>query len=138
MCFRPSGILPVGDIFDAHAYPAPEIDFNYPGANDYVKVIGEFGGHGWPVDGHLWGDQKKKKFVYGEMPKTLAEYTARYEKTLADLVALKARGVAAGVYTQTTDVEIEINGLLTYDRKVAKISAERLAELHQSLFPKAP
>ena len=47
---------------------------------------------------------------------------------------LRREGIAAGVYTQTTDVEGEINGLMTYDRKVIKIPAEELAQLHRCLF----
>ena len=51
---------------------------------------------------------------------------------------LRSQGIAAGVYTQTTDVEGEINGLMTYDRKVIKISADQLAKLHARLFAEAP
>jgi len=47
---------------------------------------------------------------------------------------LRGQGIAAGVYTQTTDVEGEINGLMTYDRKVIKIPAKDLADLHRILF----
>jgi beta-galactosidase len=54
-------------------------------------------------------------------------------KSLDLLVELKARGISAGVYTQTTDVEGEINGLVTYDRAVIKTSAAKLAELHRRL-----
>jgi beta-galactosidase len=47
---------------------------------------------------------------------------------------LRAQGIAAGVYTQTTDVEGEINGLMTYDRKVIKLDADELASRHKILF----
>ena len=51
---------------------------------------------------------------------------------------LRGQGIAAGVYTQTTDVEGEINGLMTYDRRVIKVPAKELAELHKVLFVETP
>jgi beta-galactosidase len=68
------------------------------------------------------------------LPKDAAEYKDRYVTSLNRLNELRAKGIAAGVYTQTTDVEGEINGLMTYDRKVIKIPASELAELHKRLF----
>jgi beta-galactosidase len=88
-------------------------------------VVGEFGGHGWKVAGHEW-DPKKKNFIYGGMPETIDEYAERYAESIRLLGELKTQGVSGGVYTQTTDVEGEINGLMSYDRKVIKISAEEL------------
>ena len=119
----------VGDIADHHQYPHPMFPLDVPLYDDYVKVVGEFGGHGWTVENHQW-DPKKKKKVYGDFPKSIEEYRDRYVKSMQILGELKSDGVAAGVYTQTTDVEIEINGLMTYDRKYIKISAERLNEIH--------
>ena len=69
------------------------------------------------------------------MPETLDEYKERFRSTLDQLHQLRPQGIAAGVYTQTTDVEIEINGLLTYDRAVAKIPAEELAAIREELLP---
>lgn len=123
---------PVGHVADAHRYPDPGFPLEQERFNDYVKVVGEFGGHGWPVQGHLW-DESKRNWGYGGLPKTKEEYQARYEKSVRILAELKTKGVAAGVYTQTTDVEGEINGLLTYDRAVEKISAKKLAEISQPL-----
>ena len=71
---------------------------------------------------------------YGGLPQNEAEYKERYVTSLNKLNELRADGIAAGVYTQTTDVEGEINGLMTYDRKVIKIPAKELAELHTVLF----
>jgi beta-galactosidase len=127
---------PVGDVVDAHAYPHPVFPFEQGQGgrfDDYIKVMGEFGGHGYPVRGHLW-DNNRRNWGYGGLPKDLAEYKQRYITSLEKLNQLRQQGIAAGVYTQTTDVEGEINGLMTYDRKVIKISAEELAELHQQLF----
>jgi beta-galactosidase len=124
---------PVGDIADHHAYPNPEFPFNTQRFGDYVKVVGEFGGHGYPVAGHLW-DESRENWGYGGLPKTKAEYRDRYIKSLEILNDLRGKGIAGGVYTQTTDVEGEINGLMSYDRKVIKIPAQELHELHQRLF----
>lgn len=126
----------IGDIVDAHSYPNP----NFPderGANgrfdDFIRVMGEFGGHGYPVKGHLW-DANRRNWGYGGLPKTESEYKRRYVTSLKLLGELREKGIAAGVYTQTTDVEGEINGLMTYDRRVIKIPAMELSELHRTLF----
>lgn len=127
---------PVGDIVDHHNYPDPSFpfEFNTNGRfDDYIKVIGEFGGHGYPVKGHVW-DANRRNWGYGALPKSEAEYNERYRKSLIKLDELRRQGIAAGVYTQTTDVEGEINGLMTYDRKVIKIPAKELAKLHKVLF----
>ncbi len=124
---------PVGDVVDHHSYPHPEFPFAPQRFQDYIKVVGEFGGHGLPVAGHLW-DSNRDNWGYGGLPKDAAEYRSRYEESLRRLDVLRARGIAAGVYTQTTDVEGEINGLISYDRKVIKIPAKELRELHQLLF----
>ncbi|WP_153558329.1 glycoside hydrolase family 2 protein [Roseimaritima sediminicola] len=127
---------PVGDIVDHHQYPHPgfPFDLNHNGRfDDYIKVIGEFGGHGYPVREHLW-DADRRNWGYGDLPQTEAEYKQRYVQSLEMIHELQSRGIAAGVYTQTTDVEGEINGLMTYDRKVIKIPAKELATLHQRLF----
>ncbi len=126
--------FPVGDIADNHAYPEPTFPFNPERFAEFIKVVGEFGGHGFPVEGHLW-DPAQRNWGYGKLPESEEEYKARYRNSIKRLNALRHRGIAAGVYTQTTDVEIEINGLLTYDREVAKIPAEELAALHRELLP---
>ena len=126
---------PVGDVADEHAYPAPAFPLEGQGERfaDFIKVVGEFGGHGYPVEGHLW-NPAARNWGYGGLPKTEAEYRQRYAETLRQLDELRAHGIAAGVYTQTTDVEGEINGLMTYDREAIKIPAEELAEMHRRLF----
>jgi beta-galactosidase len=122
-----------GHIADEHRYPHPGFPLENPRYKDYVKVVGEFGGHGWPVKDHLW-DESKGNWGYGGLPKSAAEYRERYEKSISILTDLKAGGVSGGVYTQTTDVEEEINGLMTYDRKVMKIPAEDLKKIHAPLM----
>jgi hypothetical protein len=127
---------PTGDVVDAHSYPNPVFPFEQGSGgrfDDFIKVMGEFGGHGYPVVGHLW-DAGRRNWGYGGLPKDMTEYRERYVTSLNKLNELRHAGIAAGVYTQTTDVEGEINGLMTYDRKVIKIPAKELAKLHGVLF----
>jgi len=95
-------------------------------------VLGEFGGLTYKVEGHLWQTDKRGQTyqAYDTMEELIKQYIHRMEQ-LRDMA--NNTGMCAGVYTQTTDVEAELNGLLTYDRKVIKIPAERLAEIHKSL-----
>ena len=120
---------PVGDVVDHHEYPHPAFPFHPERYKDFVQVVGEFGGHGFPTRNHLW-EETGAVWGYGDLPKTLDELKGRYKTSCERLAALKAKGIAAGVYTQTTDVETEINGLMTYDRRVIKISAEELKKFH--------
>lgn len=128
--------FPGGDIVDAHKYPHPEFPYEDGEGGrftDFVKVIGEFGGHGFPVEGHVW-DTKTNNWGYGGLPKDKAEWLDRYRTSIEMLADLKGKGIAAGIYTQTTDVEGEINGLLTYDRKVQKITPQELKAISNQLF----
>ncbi len=124
---------PVGDIVDQHAYPNPDFPFDDKRYHEFVKVVGEFGGHGYPVKDHLW-NVNANNWGYGGLPKNEEEYKQRYITSLDKLNVLRKQGIAAGVYTQTTDVEGEINGLISYDRKVIKIPAAELNQLHQPLY----
>lgn len=124
----------VGDLKDMHAYPGPDM---FPTLPDRASVLGEFGGLGLPVAGHLWKDDGN----WGYKSYTSeAEFRAAYRALVDRLHGLIARGLAAAVYTQTTDVEIEINGLLTYDRSVLKLDAAESAGWHRKLYepPAAP
>jgi hypothetical protein len=124
---------PVGHIVDHHQYPHPSFPFNLGQGgrfDGFVKIVGEFGGHGFPVEGHLW-DPKAKNWGYGGLPKDKEEWIERYKTSIAKLAELKQQGIAGAIYTQTTDVEPEINGLLTYDRKVRKLDAGALATIHR-------
>jgi len=123
-----------GHIFDIHNYP----DASMPRADlfgdKYVLALGEFGGLGLPVEGHTW--QQKDNWGYQSF-KNAADLKKRYEEVVSDLSKLIPLGLSAGVYTQTTDVEVETNGLMTYDRKVIKIPANELKEIHQKLYDKS-
>ena len=118
----------VGDVIDKHSYPGPGM---FPPENSRASVLGEFGGLGWPVAGHLW--QERDNWGYRTY-ETQEQLQHEYEQLLAKLPDLIKRGLAAAVYTQTTDVEIEVNGLMTYDRKVNKLNASRTRALHEKLY----
>ena len=128
--------FPGGHIVDAHCYPHPEFPFDQGAGgrfDDFVKVMGEFGGHGFPVEGHLW-DTQTRNWGYGGLPENKEEWLERYRTSIEMLADLKTKGIAAGIYTQTTDVEGEINGLITYDREVKKIEPAELHEVSRKLF----
>ncbi|MEQ8764951.1 MAG: glycoside hydrolase family 2 TIM barrel-domain containing protein [Planctomycetota bacterium] len=119
---------PVGHVADQHAYPHPAFPLDDARFDAFIKVVGEFGGHGWPVPDHVW-DPSRNNWGYGGLPETVDEFEARFRRSIEILLDLKSKGIAGAVYTQTTDVEGEINGLLTYDRRVEKIPAARLHEI---------
>ena len=121
---------PVGDVADQHSYPHPVFPTDDPRFNDYIKVMGEFGGHGYVADKkHLWNPDARN-WGYGGLPKNKQELLERYQKSMDILKELYDQGVAAGVYTQTTDVEGEVNGLITYDRAIIKFPAADLKKVH--------
>jgi beta-galactosidase/beta-glucuronidase len=122
---------PVGQIIDLHNYPDPVMPRADLFGNEQIIVLGEFGGLGLPVEGHTW--QQKDNWGYQSF-KSPAELFEKYKSFTEKLEGLIKRGLSAAVYTQTTDVEIETNGLMTYDRKVIKIPAEQLRKVHEKLY----
>ena len=112
-----------GDVMDVHDYPGPAM----PALEAHrAAVLGEFGGLGLPVAGHLWierGAWGYRRFG------TTDSLRAAWRALLARLRPLVDAGLAAAVYTQTTDVETEVNGLMTYDRAVVKLPAEEGREI---------
>ncbi|MFO0852551.1 MAG: glycoside hydrolase family 2 TIM barrel-domain containing protein [Gemmataceae bacterium] len=121
-----------GDMKDMHAYPGPNM---FPVLPDRVSVLGEFGGLGLPVKGHLWKDQGNWGY---RTYKTTDQLRDNYHRLMARLHPLIGNGLSAAVYTQTTDVEVEVNGLLTYDREVLKLDPVETAGWHKALFGPAP
>jgi hypothetical protein len=121
-----------GDLKDIHVYPGPGM---FPVEKARVSVLGEFGGLGLPLEGHLW--QEQKNWGYRTFLKT-EELRDAYHLLMLRLHPLIGEGLAAAVYTQTTDVESEVNGLLTYDRKVVKLDEKETAKWHKALFGPAP
>ena len=118
----------VGDILDSHHYPEPAMRIWDP---EMVNVLGEFGGIGLPVEGHTWVDQRNWGYV--KLSNT-EETTAKYEEFAKLLIPLVKEGCSAAVYTQTTDVEREVNGLMTYDRKVDKLIPARVAAANREVI----
>lgn len=121
----------VSDVFDIHTY---EDKPNVPARqSSRAIVIGEFGGIGLPVEGHVWRPGKRN-WGY-QTAKDEADYVARYRVKMDEVVRqAKEHGLSASVYTQTTDVEDEINGLLTYDRETPKAPPETLNRITAPLW----
>ncbi|TWF35861.1 glycosyl hydrolase family 2 [Chitinophaga polysaccharea] len=122
---------PVGPIIDLHNYPEPAMPDPAVYGDKRAIVLGEFGGLGLPVDGHVW--QQKDNWGYQSF-KNANDLFKRYSGFTDRLETLIKQGLSAAVYTQTTDVEVEINGLMTYDRKVQKVPVEQLKQVHQKLY----
>ena len=121
-----------GDMKDAHIYPGPGM---FPTMPDRVSVLGEFGGLGLPLKGHLWKDTDNWGY---RTFKTTEELRENYRLLVRRLHPLVGKGLSAAVYTQTTDVEVEVNGLMTYDREVLKFDLAETAKWHKALFGPAP
>ena len=113
----------VGAVMDVHDYPGPAM----PALEARrAAVLGEFGGLGLPLPGHTWiaeGNWGYRR--YG----TQDSLWSAFRGLLARLRPLVGDGLAAAVYTQTTDVETEVNGLMTYDRAVVKLPPAAAGEI---------
>ncbi len=119
----------VGDVSDIHSYPGPDMR---PLEEKRASVLGEFGGLGLPLPGHLW--QPEGNWGYRNFDDTKI-YATRYAELLRALYALVDKGLAAAVYTQTSDCEVEVNGLLTYDREVLKLDPARFSAIDRGFLP---
>lgn len=117
----------VGDMLDLHNYPGPEM-YLFDGSR--ANVLGEYGGIGLALDGHLWKTDQNWGYVQF---KNSEEVTDQYVEYAKQLLKMAKTGFTAAVYTQTTDVEGEVNGLMTYDRKVIKLDMERVREINQKI-----
>lgn len=122
-----------GHIFDLHNYPEPLMPDPELYGGRQILVLGEFGGLGLPVEGHTWQD--KNNWGYQSFKNT-DELWKRYEEFVNTIPHLIDKGLSAAVYTQTTDVEVETNGLMTYDRKMIKFPIEKIKRLNESLWKK--
>ncbi len=117
-----------GDILDLHNYPGPSM-FLFDAQR--VNVLGEYGGIGLPLEKHLWRQNDNWGYIRF---KNSDEVTAEYVKYARSLQTLIPKGFSAAVYTQTTDVEGEVNGLMTYDRKEIKINEEAVRKVNQEVI----
>jgi Glycosyl hydrolases family 2, TIM barrel domain len=117
-----------GDVHDVHSYPGPAA----PALEERrAAVLGEFGGLGLPLSGHTW--QQERNWGYRSFT-TADELTTAYLGLIDKLEPMVANGLAAAVYTQTTDVEIEVNGLMTYDRAMIKMDAAKVAAANRRMY----
>ena len=140
----PEGVCEAADTVDYHYYRGPAMP---PVNNRRISFLGEFGGLGHPVEGHLWRafdqaaalEKSSGDWGYGGIKDT--KTPEGLEKTYLDLMdklgEYAEQGLGGAIYTQTTDVEIEINGLLTYDRKVLKFNPEVLKKVHAEVIRRA-
>ena len=117
----------VGDMLDLHNYPNPRM---YLYDAQRATVLGEYGGIGWANKEHLWEPDRNWGYVQFNSSK---EVTDEYIKYAEELKQLIRQGFSAAVYTQTSDVEMEVNGLLTYDRKLVKVDEERVRKVNQEI-----
>ncbi len=121
-----------GDVRDIHSYPGPAAP---PNEEKRASVLGEFGGLGLPVKGHTWQDEKNWGYRSYE---TREQLTNAYVALLSKLRPMIGGGLCAAVYTQTTDVEVEVNGFMTYDRAMVKADAEKVAAANRKLYLPPP
>ena len=120
-----------GDIIDVHRYQGPVA---VPPQGERASIVGEFGGLGLPIEDHLW--QEGSNWGYEGTFETRGGLLNAYERRMKRLWHSKeTAGMSGGIYTQLTDVEVEVNGLLTYDRDVTKASQERIAAVNQGRTP---
>ena len=121
--------IPAGDIMDAHLYPGP---FAPKPKDGRAAVCGEFGGLALPIPGHTWVE---RSWGYRKLS-TKEELTARYVGLIKRAYELKdSEAMNAFIYTQTTDVETECNGLMTYDREIVKPELQKVSDANQGKFP---
>lgn len=121
-----------GDIMDNHHYPYPAM---YLWETKMANVVGEYGGIGLPLEGHLWQPDRNWGYV---QYKSGDEVLDEYSRFADHLILLVRQGVCGAVYTQTTDVEGEVNGLMTYDRKVVKMNEKKLNEINTKVIKSMP
>jgi ABC-type glycerol-3-phosphate transport system permease component len=125
--------MEIGDVRDIHSYPGPNAPQQYP---DRASVLGEFGGLGLAIKGLTWQDEENWGYQQlGDQEILMEEYT-KLVNHLRPLIV--EQGLAAAIYTQTTDVEIEVNGMMTYDRALAKLEPVMVKWVNRILYEPPP
>lgn len=131
-CASGGNDFPVGHVVDVHRYPGPFL----PKLNaDRAVVLGEYGGLGMPVEGHTWLDKGNWGYRSFDTKEALAD---AYDQLALQLPEMIAGGLSAAIYTQTTDVEVEVNGLFTYDRAVLKFDEARMRTTNLRVYGPPP
>jgi hypothetical protein len=124
----------VGHILDLHNYPGPVMPKPEIFGSKQAIVLGEFGGLGLPLENHTWLNKDNWGYRTFQNADTLFK---TYDNYLTQIGRFINRGLSAAIYTQTTDVEVETNGLMTYDRKVIKMAADKLNAESRKLYDTA-
>ncbi|SDG04921.1 sugar-binding domain-containing protein [Chitinophaga filiformis] len=118
------------DIADVHSYPFPR---NAPAIAGKARVLGEFGGIGVPIEGHLWNDLQTGWGYDGVVTPPIMR--KQYTQMVDSLKVLEQEGLSASIYTQPFDVESEQNGLMTYDRAIIKLPVTTIRNIHARVWP---
>jgi len=144
-CCKSRGDTGAGDVYDDHTYVGPgrplvhrQHDEQANGLDEHsvvvdrrVMVDGEFGGLGLVLNGNRWPGRPQ---AY-EMADSQARLTQRYVEVSQDLEkAVRQGGLSGAIYTQTTDVENEVNGFLSYDRWLVKMDTRTVAERSRAVI----
>lgn len=124
-----------GDVIDWHVYPGPDTPIP---TDDRAAVLGEYGGLGLAIENHLWIDNG---FSYNDFPNSESLMNEYVQKIQQIQRLMEGCGLSGAIYTQISDVETEINGLVTYDRNVLKPSLSddmsRMREAHETLISRS-
>jgi hypothetical protein len=139
----------IGSAFDRHVYPGPS---HVRQEQCRASVLGEFGGNGFAIKGHTWNKKKAAggtsndnnddgsssyetflNWGYAEV-KSLSDLGGVYKSQMTALGDLVSQGLSSAIFTQLSDVESEFNGLMTYDRKVLKLSPSEMKDYHDQLY----
>lgn len=114
---------PDSDMTDIHDYPGPGLAPALPGK---ARVLGEWGGVGVPINNHQWNAAAG----WGYVRITPSEMSSKYTSMMKRLKTYETEGLSGSIYTEPYDVEIEENGLMTYDREIIKVPLETLRKIH--------
>ncbi|MCU0378975.1 MAG: glycoside hydrolase family 2 [Bacteroidales bacterium] len=125
---RPNIDYVVGHITDNHSYRPPNVPF---ASQTRATVCGEYGAIGYKIQGHIWDIDGP--WVHHNY-EGIDDATTEYEKFIKMIIDFQNEGLSAAVYTQWTDVENEMNGIFTYDRKVIKLYQERIRKANESTY----
>lgn len=123
----------VGDVNDMHRYPGPGSPAPEP---NRAVVLGEYGGLGLPLRGHTW--QSERNWGYRSFTNSVSLTSAYVDLQSKLFSSMIEKGLSAAVYTQTTDVEVEVNGLMTYDRELVKMNFQQVADANRGKFALRP
>lgn len=120
-----------GHMHDYHHYPQPIMHRADLFGKQQAVVLGEYGGLGLPIEGHTW--QNKANWGYQSF-KTTDSLFIQYSNFVGMLEDFIPKGLSAAIYTQVSDVEVEVNGLMTYDRKLIKIPVDKLNRVNTKVY----